>query len=112
MKKRDEVPFNLSFLDVMCCGLGAVILLVLILSGRVQQKREDTTKDLQAELVRVTALYDTARADSRPKDARRTHIRTSPRDKLQTRRPIAHVKLRLALPNRKPISQLRTRRQM
>ena len=69
MKKRDEVPFNLSFLDVMCCGLGAVILLVLILSGRVQQKREDITKDLQTELVRVTALYNTARADSRPKGA-------------------------------------------
>jgi von Willebrand factor type A domain len=68
MKKRDEVPFNLSFLDVMCCGLGAVILLVLILSGRVQQRRDDTIKDLQAELVRVTASYHAARADSRTKD--------------------------------------------
>jgi hypothetical protein len=66
MKRREEVPFNLSFLDVMCCGLGAVILLVLLLSGRVQQRREDHTKALEVELARVTVSYHAARADTRP----------------------------------------------
>jgi hypothetical protein len=50
----------------MCCGFGAVILLVLILSGRVQQKREDHTRDLEKELARATALYKAARAGARP----------------------------------------------
>lgn len=62
MKKRELNPLNLSFLDVMCCGLGAVILLVMLLSGQVVQKREEKVEDQQGELVRVTALYDSARA--------------------------------------------------
>ena len=29
-KRRDMETFNLSFLDVVCCGFGAVILLLVI----------------------------------------------------------------------------------
>jgi hypothetical protein len=62
MRKREISPFSLSFLDVMFCGFGAVVLLVMLLSGQVLQKREEEVKDLQGEVVRVTALYDSARA--------------------------------------------------
>ena len=39
-KKRKVTPFNLAFLDIMFCGFGAVVLLVIILNGEVLQKRE------------------------------------------------------------------------
>jgi len=55
MKKRStDSAFSLSFLDVMCCGFGAVVLLVMLLNGQTLQKRAETHKDLQAELDRVT----------------------------------------------------------
>ncbi|NIO11003.1 MAG: VWA domain-containing protein [Deltaproteobacteria bacterium] len=63
MKKRDSNPFSLAFLDVMFCGFGAVVLLVMILNGKVLQKREEKKEDLEGELQRVTALYDFARAN-------------------------------------------------
>ena len=62
MRKREISPFSLSFLDIMFCGFGAVVLLVMILNGQVLQKREVKKEDLQGELDRVTALYDFALA--------------------------------------------------
>jgi hypothetical protein len=62
MRKRLGTPFSLSFLDIIFCGFGAVVLLVMILHGQVLQKREEKKEDLQGELDRVTALYDFARA--------------------------------------------------
>lgn len=61
MKKRESTPFSVAFLDIMFCGFGAVVLLVMILNGQVLQKREEKKEDLQGELKRVTALYDFAR---------------------------------------------------
>ena len=51
-----------SFLDVMCCGFGAVILLVVILNGDVLRKREQQAVDLRAELQRAVALEEAARS--------------------------------------------------
>ncbi len=62
MRKRLGTPFSLAFLDIMFCGFGAVVLLVMILHGQVMQKREEKKEDLLSELDRVTALYDFARA--------------------------------------------------
>jgi hypothetical protein len=53
-KRRTDSAFSLSFLDVMCCGFGAVVLLVMLLNGQTLQKRAETQKDLRAELERVT----------------------------------------------------------
>ena len=40
-KKREFTTFNLSFLDIMSCGFGAVILVFLIMNhGIVEQKTE------------------------------------------------------------------------
>lgn len=62
MRRRLGTPFSLSFLDIIFCGFGAVVLLVMILHGQVLQKREEKKEDLQSELHRVTALYDFASA--------------------------------------------------
>jgi hypothetical protein len=53
MKRRNLTPFSLSFLDVMCCGFGAVVLLVLILNNDTVRAREHTFADLRAEAVRM-----------------------------------------------------------
>jgi hypothetical protein len=53
MKRRQLTPFSLSFLDVMCCGFGAVVLLVLILNNDTVRAREHTFAELRAAAVRV-----------------------------------------------------------
>jgi von Willebrand factor type A domain len=53
MKRRQLSPFSLSFLDVMCCGFGAVVLLVLILNNDTVRAREHTFAELRAEAVRM-----------------------------------------------------------
>lgn len=61
MKKRPLTPFSLAFLDIMFCGFGAVVLLVMILNGEVLRKREAKSADLRGELSRATALEELAR---------------------------------------------------
>jgi len=61
-KQRSTNIFSLAFLDVMCCGFGAVILLVMLLNGKTLQHREETQKDLRAEVERVTMLKEFASA--------------------------------------------------
>ena len=54
MVKRHEVQvFGLTFLDAMTCGLGAVVLLYLIINGRVHLRKETLSKDLQAQTDRL-----------------------------------------------------------
>ena len=54
MKKRTVTPFSLAFLDIMFCGFGAVVLLVMILNGEVLKKREAKSEDLRGVLSRAT----------------------------------------------------------
>ena len=61
MAKRQVTPTSFAFLDIMFCGFGAVVLLVMILNGDVLRKREQHSEDLRAELKRVTALEVFAR---------------------------------------------------
>ncbi len=53
MRRRELTPFSLSFLDVMFCGFGAVVLLVMLLSGQSRAAREQLFPDLRAEVVKV-----------------------------------------------------------
>lgn len=62
-KKRALSPFGLSFLDVMCCGFGAVVLLVMILNGQILERREAKGADLREALERASALEAFARDD-------------------------------------------------
>ncbi len=51
MKRRPVSAFSLSFLDIMFCGFGAVVLLVLILNHDTVRARTETFADLRAEVV-------------------------------------------------------------
>ncbi len=53
MKRRPVSPFSLSFLDIMFCGFGAVVLLVLILDSDTVRARNAAFTDLQSEVLRL-----------------------------------------------------------
>jgi hypothetical protein len=63
-KRRTLTPFSLSFLDIMSCGLGAVILLFLIIKHNVEAHIPDarTPPELSAE---VSMLEDDIREGRR-----------------------------------------------
>lgn len=64
MKNRREIPVGMiSFLDVMCCGFGAVILLVVILNAQAVQKRQQGSEARREELRQTTALEEFAREE-------------------------------------------------
>jgi hypothetical protein len=51
----------MSFLDIMFCGFGAVVLLVLILDSNTVQARKETHADLRAEVLRIEKLVSAER---------------------------------------------------
>jgi hypothetical protein len=54
MKRRRTVnPFGMSFLDVMFCGFGSVVLLVMIVNANAITKRDELHKDLRGEVDRL-----------------------------------------------------------
>ncbi len=53
MARRQFNVFSLSFLDCICCGFGAVILLFVLMSARASQIRSEQTEDLQSEVDRI-----------------------------------------------------------
>lgn len=53
MQRRSVSPFSLSFLDIMFCGFGAVVLLVLILNTDTVATRRQTFADLRAEALKL-----------------------------------------------------------
>ncbi len=54
MRRRNTIStFSLSFLDIMFCGFGAVILLVLIINANTVRSRRETHEDLRAEVSRI-----------------------------------------------------------
>lgn len=57
--RRPISSFNLAFLDIMFCGFGAVVLLVLIVHANTVAYRKQKVKDLTAEVERA-ALTVTA----------------------------------------------------
>jgi hypothetical protein len=53
MKNRRLSVFSLSFLDCICCGLGAVILLFVIVNAKSAAYRDEVTSDLRGEVSRM-----------------------------------------------------------
>lgn len=62
-KRRDTEVFSLSFLDCICCGFGAIILLFILSMGvarhQVTDSEEDLEKLLQQKLASLGALTET-----------------------------------------------------
>jgi len=50
-KRRQLSPFSLSFLDIMFCGFGAVVLLVLVLDHDTLRASGESFADLRGEIV-------------------------------------------------------------
>jgi len=53
MKRKNLNVFSLSFLDIITCGLGAVILLFVLVNAKSAARRETVTTDLRAEFSRM-----------------------------------------------------------
>ncbi len=53
MKRRSVTTFSLSFLDCICCGLGAVILLFVLVNAKSAAQRDAVTSDLRGEVDRM-----------------------------------------------------------
>jgi len=53
MKRRAVNVFSLSFLDIITCGLGAIILLFVLVNAKSAAQRESITMDLRAEVDRL-----------------------------------------------------------
>jgi len=53
MKRRSFSVFSLSFIDCICCGLGAVILLFVIANARSTSERHQVTQNLKSEVERM-----------------------------------------------------------
>lgn len=49
-KKRTFHTFNLSFLDVICCGFGAILLLFVLTSGKKPEIREEQLLEIEYDL--------------------------------------------------------------
>lgn len=47
-KRRDMGSFNLSFLDCMCCGFGAVVLFFMIITANAAERKDMLRRDLLA----------------------------------------------------------------
>lgn len=53
MERKRISVFSLSFLDCICCGLGAVILLFVIVNAKSAAQRDEVTSDLRGEVARM-----------------------------------------------------------
>ena len=53
MARRKTEVFSLSFLDVIACGFGAIVLFYTILSAQAGVQREKRNDDIQAEVDRL-----------------------------------------------------------
>ena len=53
MKRRSVNVFSLSFLDIITCGLGAIILLFVLVNAKSAAQRDSITSDFRAEVDRM-----------------------------------------------------------
>ena len=53
MARRATTTFNMSFLDVMSCGFGAVVLFFMIISAQVSVRSDQQNADLLGETNRM-----------------------------------------------------------
>jgi CHASE3 domain sensor protein len=49
-KQRQFNTFNLSFLDIMSCGFGAVVLVFLVMNHAVERQQQELNEDLLSEV--------------------------------------------------------------
>ncbi|RLB68144.1 MAG: VWA domain-containing protein [Deltaproteobacteria bacterium] len=60
-RRREISPFNLAFLDIMFCGFGAVVLLVLLINANTISARHQAHEDLRAKVKKLDLQADVGR---------------------------------------------------
>ena len=53
MKRKKLNVFSLSFLDIITCGLGAIILLFVLINAKSAAHQDTVTSDFRAEVSRL-----------------------------------------------------------
>ncbi|MFO1456981.1 MAG: hypothetical protein U1F18_12150 [Steroidobacteraceae bacterium] len=64
LRRRDTEVFSLSFLDVICCGFGAIILLLVLSEFGQPVQIEKSREDLEQQLKRLQEELFVIRGDS------------------------------------------------
>ncbi len=77
IRRRQSEIFSLSFLDCICCGFGAIILIFVISIGSRQREQLDVLLALQRALAEQAAAL--TRIESTQLEARREQQRLAPR---------------------------------
>ena len=77
IRRRQTEIFSLSFLDCICCGFGAIILIFVISIGSRQREQLDVLLALQRALAEQAAAL--TRIDAAQLEARREQQRIAPR---------------------------------
>lgn len=62
MARRPFTIFNMSFLDCMSCGFGAILLVFLIISAQITEQTDAEVTDLRGEALRMEVKVAGARA--------------------------------------------------
>jgi len=57
-RRRELSPFSLSFLDVMSCGFGAVILIYIVINHSTEVTSQDLNRELMAEVSKMEEVVD------------------------------------------------------
>ena len=80
--RRELSPFNLAFLDIMFCGFGAVVLLVLVVNANTVRSRNQLHEDLRAQ-VEELRLEATAASSYLDRVNRQLAARNTERQRIQ-----------------------------
>lgn len=110
MRRRRTVnPFGMSFLDVMFCGFGSVVLLVMIVNANAITERKELHEDLRGEVDRLEREVLTGekylvelRAVIDEIDVSRETVRSASR---QTRTDIGNSRSELELVNEETVAR-------
>ena len=65
LRRREVEQFSLSFLDVICCGFGAIVLLLIITKTVEPMVMEKSSIDLDAQVVEKREAVHTIRGETR-----------------------------------------------
>jgi hypothetical protein len=57
-RKRELIPFSLSFLDIMSCGFGAVILIYIVINHSTEATSQDLNKVLMEEVSKTEEIVE------------------------------------------------------
>ncbi len=83
-QRREVQGFNLSFLDVVCCGFGAIILLLVLTKSSELVVLEETRQDMDAMVADLQARIEEIRGQARVLNRELTAARDQ-RSELQDR---------------------------